>query len=160
MKLFGALGIVSLIGAFGPAPAIGHDCGHHGSYSSDCQNRDHHGHYATPRSVPFRGSGALSGAAGQRTVEGKISEVIYLPGSAADNGMVEIRLQSADQIHLVRLAPTGFLKQGGLRLREGETVSIKGYSVAGMDGDIFVATDIRAGEKKLSLRDARGTPLW
>ena len=86
--------------------------------------------------------------------------MIYLPGSAPDNGMVEIRLQSAAQMHLVRLAPTGFLKQGGLRLREGETVTVKGFAVAGMEGDIFVAGEIRAGDKTLTLRDARGLPAW
>ena len=45
-------------------------------------------------------------------------------------------------------------------LREGETVTVKGFAVAGMEGDIFVAAEIRAGDKTLSLRDARGLPIW
>ena len=74
--------------------------------------------------------------------------------------MVEIRLQSAGQTNLVRLAPTDFLKQGGLRLREQETVTVKGFPVSGMEGELLVASEIRSGDKTLVLRDARGLPAW
>jgi hypothetical protein len=164
MKLLGVLGIISLFGALCPAPLAAHDCGHHGNCNGncygDCQDCDHHGHYAAPRASPFRGSGAAGAAVDLRALEGKIAEVIYLPGSTPETGMVEIRLQADGQMHLVRLAPAGFLKHGGLRLREGETAAVKGFAVAGMEGDLFVASEVRAGDKTLSLRDARGLPAW
>jgi hypothetical protein len=93
-------------------------------------------------------------------VEGKIVEVIYLPGATVDKGMVEIRLQSSDQTKLIRLAPSGFLKQGGLSLREGDAVSVIGYAVAGMEGDLIVATEIHSGDRVLPLRDTRGRSAW
>jgi hypothetical protein len=74
--------------------------------------------------------------------------------------MVEIRLQAAGQARVVRLAPSGFLKQGGLLLREGDTVKVKGYHVDSMEGDLLVATEIYKGDKSLSLRDSRGRPAW
>ena len=95
-----------------------------------------------------------------RTAEGKITEVVYLPGATPDSSMVEVRLQSAGQSQLVRLAPVGFLKQSGLLLREGDTVTVKGFPVAGMEGDLLVATELHKGEKTLSLRDTRGRPAW
>ena len=95
-----------------------------------------------------------------RTAEGKITEVVYLPGATPDGGMVEVRLQSAGQSQLIRLAPVGFLKQSGLLLREGDTVIVKGFPVAGMEGDLLIATELRKGEKTLSLRDPRGRPAW
>jgi hypothetical protein len=95
-----------------------------------------------------------------RTAEGKITEVVYLPGATPDGGMVEVRLQSAGQSQLIRLAPVGFLKQSGLLLREGDTVIVKGFRVAGMEGDLLIATELRKGEKTLSLRDPRGRPAW
>jgi hypothetical protein len=95
-----------------------------------------------------------------RTAEGKITEVVYLPGATPDGGMVEVRLQSAGQNQLIRLAPVGFLKQSGLLLREGDTVIVKGFPVAGMEGDLLVATEVHKGEKALSLRDPRGRPAW
>ena len=95
-----------------------------------------------------------------RTAEGKITEVVYLPGATPDGGMVEVRLQSAGQNQLIRLAPVGFLKQSGLLLREGDTVIVKGFPVAGMEGDLLVATELHKGEKTLSLRDTRGRQAW
>ncbi len=95
-----------------------------------------------------------------RTAEGKITEVVYLPGATTDSGMVEVRLQSAGQNQLIRLAPVGFLKQSGLLLREGDTVAVKGFPVAGMEGDLLIATELHKGEKTLSLRDTRGRPAW
>jgi hypothetical protein len=95
-----------------------------------------------------------------QTAEGRITEVVYLPGAAPDSGMVEVRLQSAGQSQLIRLAPVGFLKRGGLLLREGDTLNITGFTVAGMEGDILVATELRQGNKTLSLRDTRGRPAW
>jgi len=95
-----------------------------------------------------------------RAAEGKITEVVYLPGATPDSSMVEVRLQSAGQSQLVRLAPVGFLKQSGLLLTEGDTVTVKGYPVAGMEGDLLVATELHKGGKALSLRDPRGRPTW
>ena len=94
------------------------------------------------------------------TIEGKVTEVVYLPGATPDSGMVEVRLQSAGQTKLIRLAPSGFLKQRGLLLSEGDTVTVKGFPVAGMEGDLIVATEVHKGDKGLSLRDMRGRPAW
>jgi hypothetical protein len=74
--------------------------------------------------------------------------------------MVEVPLQTAGQFQLIRLAPVGYLKQSGLVLREGDTLTVKGFRVAGMEGDLLVATEIHKGEKTLSLRDSRGRPVW
>jgi hypothetical protein len=95
-----------------------------------------------------------------RAAEGKITEIVYLPGATPDSSMVEVRLQSTGQSQLVHLAPVGFLKQRGLLLREGDTVIVKGFPVAGMEGDLLVATELRKGENALSLCDPRGRPAW
>ena len=160
MKIIRICGFISFLALFGAAAAAGHDC-HHGNYNSgDCWDCDHHGYRGPQSGSQYRGSGSGAATANLRTIEGKITEVVYLPGSAADNGMVEVRLQSGTESTLVRLAPSGFLKQQGLVLREGETVILKGYPVSGMEGDIFVATEVHHGERTVSLRDARGLPAW
>jgi hypothetical protein len=94
------------------------------------------------------------------TTEGKIAEIDYLPGATPDSGMVEVHLQAAGQSQLIRLAPVGYLKQSGLVLREGDTLTVRGFRVAGMEVDLLVATEIHKGEKVLSLRDSRGRPAW
>jgi hypothetical protein len=74
--------------------------------------------------------------------------------------MVEARVLVGGRTTQVQLAPVGLLKQSQLVLREGDTVSVTGYEVSGMDGDLLVATEIRKGDKRVVLRDARGRPVW
>ena len=66
----------------------------------------------------------------------------------------------AGGLAVVRLAPSGLLKRGGMLLQEGDTVMVKGFPVAGMEGDLIVAAEIQGRDKQLTLRDARGRPVW
>ena len=160
MKSFGILGVILLFSGFGVAPAAGQGCCHRGHYYDDCGDCGHCWRQNSPASRQYGGPASSTSTANVQTVEGKIVEVVYLPGAAADSGMVELRLQSGGQTDLIRLAPAGFLKQGGLVLREGDTVSVKGFAVAGMEGDLIVASEVHKGDKSLSLRDMRGRPAW
>ena len=139
------------------SPAAAHDCwgGHHCGSDWNC---DHHGSRSALQS---QGSVSPSYAAtAPKVVDGKISEIIYLPGATADSAMVEARVVASGRTTLVRLAPVGLLKQNQLVLREGDTVSVTGFEVSGMDGDLVVATEIRNGDKRVVLRDSRGRPVW
>jgi len=139
------------------SPAAGHDCwgGHH---CGDGWNCDHHGNRSalqSPRSVS-----PSYAATAPKVVDGKILEIIYLPGASTDSAMVEARVLASGQATLVRLAPVGLLKQSQLMLREGDTVSVTGFDVSGMEGDLVVAIEIRKGDKRVVLRDPRGRPVW
>ena len=96
----------------------------------------------------------------QFSEEGKISEVNYVPGVNADAAMVEIRLLVGKQERLVRLAPVGFLNKNELSLKEGDTITIKGYQVATRDGELIVASQVQKAGKTLVLRNFRGRPVW
>ena len=157
MKWLGIIGVVTLPGFLAGLPAFAHDCDHHSHHSVECWDCGHPG-YAAPQAR--RNLTPSAETASLRTVEGKIAEVVYLYGATPDSGMVEIRVQAAGQAKLVRLAPLGFLKQGGMQLREGDTVVAKGFPVSGMEGDLIVATELRKGDLTLSLRDAQGRPAW
>lgn len=161
MKMRGVLAIILMTCWFGAVPAAAHDCCHHGQHcadGNDCNHDCDHGGAQEGRHccdwTP------TAGATDLRTAEGKITEIDYLPGATPDSGMVEVRLQSAGQNQLIRLAPVGFLKQSGLLLREGDTVMVKGFPIAGMEGDLLVATELHKGDKTLSLRDTRGRQAW
>jgi len=156
MTQVGIIGAIVIAGWLGAIPAAGHDCGHH-RYCDDCWDCGHHGCAGGPSA---RASAPSGQTARLQTVEGKVAQVDYLSGATADSGMVEIRVQAAGQVRLVRLAPAGFLRQSGLQIREGDAVVVKGYPVTGMEGDLIVATDVRKGDTAVSLRDGQGRPVW
>jgi hypothetical protein len=159
MKHLALLSAISLLFWFGIEPARARDCDHHGHYyHDDCWRYEHsytQGMCRQSPYVPAPGEGV-----DVRTMEGRIGEIIYLPGPTAESGMVEIRLLNGSQMTLVRLAPVGYLKQGGMVLREGETVSVKGFPVSPMEGSVVVATEIHQGDRTLNLRDRRGRSAW
>ncbi len=156
MTGFRLLGAAILAGLISATPAAACDCGHCARGYDGCWGRGSGG-----RNGPPAGRwGSNGGAAASQTLDGKVAEVIYLPGADAGSAMVEIRVQAAGQPKLVRLAPVGFLKQSGAILREGDTVRVTGFAVSGMEGDVIVATELRQGDKALALRDARGLPVW
>jgi len=146
------LGFISLCW-FSITPATAQGCCHHDHHCDDCP---YHGHcYHHPASANWSNN-----TANLQTLEGTVAEVVYLPGATAGSGNVEVRLTSGGQTELVRLAPSAFLKQSGLVLREGDAITIKGFAVSGMEGDLIVATEVHKGDKNLALRDMRGQPVW
>lgn len=115
-----------------------------------------------------RRGAAANGAGGQasaapaaaETRQGKVSEVIYLPGPTRDTAMVEVRLMAGTGEVLARLAPTGFLHRNQMDIREGDTVSITGYWVAAGAGEMLIATRVARQEKAVQLRDGWGNSAW
>jgi len=154
MKLLGF--VTALAIAWFAAPALAHECCHHDRRCTECPDCGYHSY------TPSRSGGQTSAAepVNLRTIEGKVAEIVYLPGPTAESGMVEVRLQTTGETVLVRLAPSGFLKRSDLHLREGNSVAVKGFPVAGMDGDLIVATEVRQADKTVTLRDQQGRPLW
>jgi hypothetical protein len=160
MKVHSVLKIIAFICCLSVVPAVGHDCCHHGHHCGDCRDSDYDCCHGSQTGRNSGGWARSDEATDLQTVDGKITEIVYLPGATTDSGMVEVRLQSAGQSKLIRLAPLGFLKQSGLLLREGDNVTLKGFAVAGMEDDLIVATEIHKGDKSLPLRDTRGRPMW
>jgi len=105
------------------------------------------------------GPGATVSAAGQSR-EGKVVEVIYLPGATRDSGMVEVRMMAGNQQILARLAPSGFLHQNQMDIREGDTIGITGYWAADSGRDTMIATELAKQGKTLQLRDNWGRSAW
>jgi hypothetical protein len=99
-------------------------------------------------------------AANFETLEGKIAEVIYLPGVNPAAGLVEVLVAAGGEQTLARLAPAGFLQQHEILLKEGEDISLTGYRVRTAEGDVIVATELRTAGATLPLRNPRGRALW
>jgi hypothetical protein len=130
-----------------------HDCGHHGHHGcAGCVNCAVGGD-SVNRSLP-------GSAFEESTLEGTIAEVVFLPGTGPASAMVEVRIQSGGTLQWARLGPSGVLSRGGIRVREGEVITVKGFSVTSADGVLIVACQVRQGTHTLVLRDARGGKAW
>lgn len=156
MRFLKALGVISIFCGLGVLPIAAQDCGHHQHHYDDGWNCDRHWRSNSQGTAggPTRYDGNV------RTVQGRIDEIVYLPGTTPDTGMVELRLSNSGQTARIQLAPLEFLKHSGLILKEGDTVTVKGIPVSGFQGDLIVTTTLQKGDKALSLRDMRGRPLW
>jgi len=107
-----------------------------------------------------RAAQSASTPAVEQSREGKVVEVIYLPGAASDSGMVEARLMAGSQQILVRLAPSGFLHRNQMDIREGDTLTVTGYWVAAGGRETLVATQMAKGGQTVPLRDGWGRSAW
>jgi hypothetical protein len=141
-------------------PAYGHGCGHHSGCGS-LSWRDHGCYGCGSWSGGSRWSNPQTiSPASAETHDGKIAEVIYLPGANPDTAMVELRLLSGSATIPVRLGPAGFLKQNQLNLKEGDAITVTGYRISTGDGDLLVATKINKQGKTVRLRDRWGRSGW
>jgi len=152
---------------YGPS-AYGHNCGHHGGCASS-YSRDHGCLDCGAWTSDSRRSNSQSTANGARarsrpakvqTIEGKIAEVIYLPGATPETALVELRLADETDAILVRLGPAGFLRQNALHLREGDTIAVTGYRVSAGSDDLLVATEVTKQGKTVRMRDEWGRSAW
>lgn len=90
-----------------------------------------------------------------RSISGTIAELDYLPSE-----IVEARLQTPDGPRRVRLATATFLRNRDFILNEGDAIDVTAYRIAARNPDLFVATEIWRGDKRLTLRDRQGSRRW
>lgn len=156
MRFSKGVGVTAILCGLGCLPIAAQDCGHHQHHYDDGWNCDRH--WRSNSQGTAGGSTRYDGNV--QTVQGRIDEIVYLPGTTPDIGMVELQLTDSGQTTRIQLAPVGFLKRSGLILKEGDTVTVKGLPVSGFQGDLIVTTTLQKGDKSLALRDMRGRPLW
>ncbi len=60
----------------------------------------------------------------------------------------------------IALGPSQFLEDQKLELKKGETVDVVGAKTTTGRGEMFVARQITAGGKTVTLRDEKGMPAW
>ena len=156
MKRICAYVVLLAAGLISVFPATAHQCSHHRSdactgCSADCYSGCNH-----------YGVAARQGAirAAEDTREGKVSEVIYLPGRTRDAAMVQIKLAAGTDQILIRLGPVGFLSNNDVNVREGDSIRVDGYWVTTAEGDLLVAMQLTRNGKTVRLRSDFGRSAW
>jgi hypothetical protein len=82
------------------------------------------------------------------------------PGRELTEGL-SVRLRAdGDQPIVVQLAPGWYLEENGIAYRPSERLSVRGKRSGPVGNQVLIATEVRSGERWITLRDEQGRPLW
>jgi hypothetical protein len=60
----------------------------------------------------------------------------------------------------VHLGPASFVSAKNVNLEKGDALTVVGSKITMQGEEIVIAREIRKGDQVLTLRDAKGLPLW
>jgi len=147
MKEYGMIGMVLALVAIAGIAVAGpgrQDCGER------CGNCSQAGQVAGP--------GAWYDAAKTETVAGSVVSVDQVSPRGQGIGLT---LKTGDGTMKVHLGPQWYFKcQGGLPIKSGDVVEVKGVKTVRMGQDVFIAGEVKKGGDVLKLRNEQGVPLW
>jgi len=147
---------LALIAALAVMPLPAHDCcGHHGYHDDGCGHGAYdHGWRDCEQPGQNCWRQPASGTA-MEALQGTVAEINPL----SESSVVEIWLKTGKDTILVRLAPEPFLKQSGVSLKPGDSLSVRGYRTS-RGSELFVASQLESAGKSLVLRGEHGRPAW
>jgi DNA/RNA endonuclease YhcR with UshA esterase domain len=93
------------------------------------------------------------------TIKGTVEEVKEVPNPKGQAG-IHLMVKSGTEIVEVRLCPNSFLKEFEVVFNKGDELTITGSKVKAEDKEVILARVIESGNNKITLRDAKGVPVW
>jgi hypothetical protein len=93
------------------------------------------------------------------TVQGKVAAIDSVNGRRGWNG-IHLTVESEGVKYDVHLGPAAYVERNGFTFAAGDQVEIVGSEVVYNGTKALIAREIEKGEKKLTLRDKQGFPLW
>jgi len=149
MKKFLGAGLVLalVVGAglavAGPGPG-GKDCGERcGKCSQDGRGAGPGSRYDTTKAEIVKG------------------EVVAVEQVSRRGQGIGLTLKTGSGTVTVHLGPQWYFeRQGGLLIKAGDAVEVKGVKAVRMGQDVFIAGEVKKGGDVLKLRDEQGVPLW
>jgi hypothetical protein len=73
---------------------------------------------------------------------------------------VWLGLQTDKHMILVILGPTWFNNVRNFKVEPKDRLEVKGSMIHGMEEPLFIATEVKKGDRVLKLRDEFGYPVW
>ena len=95
----------------------------------------------------------------EATVTGTVQEVKQVSGSTGWSG-THLILDSHAGVFDVHLGPSAFLAEKGFSFAKGDQIEVTGSKVKYEAADALIAREVKKGDKVLTLRDAKGYPVW
>ncbi len=97
------------------------------------------------------------------TVSGEVQRLKVIPPKSTMPGAIRTVVLKTEQGELtVYLVPDWYLQDHQISLKEGERLEVTGSKVHLTRGKplSMIARELKVGDKSLTLRDVRGTPIW
>jgi hypothetical protein len=91
----------------------------------------------------------------------KVTEIVPMPGMSP--GIVlHVKEAADDEVIVVQVCPTWYMKSGGIGLKRGDRVKVRGVWAEINGKDVFMASKIKKGNYfVLKVRLSKdGTPFW
>jgi hypothetical protein len=113
--------------------------------------------YAQPAG---RQGGGNYNPATETTLAGTIDEVKQLPSPGRGGGGLHLVLSAPSGAIEVHVGPASFVSSKNVTFAKGDAVTVVGSKVTVEGQEVLIAREIRKGDQVLTLRDAKGFPLW
>jgi len=147
MKRYGVIGLVLALAAVAGIAAAGPGRQNCGERCGNCDKQGNAGGY-----------GRQYDAAKAETVAGDVVSVENVSGRGQGIGLT---LKTVSGTMTVHLGPQWYFeREGGLKIKAGDTVEIKGVKSFRRGDEVFIAAEVKKGGDVLKLRDEQGVPVW
>jgi DNA/RNA endonuclease YhcR with UshA esterase domain len=121
--------------------------------------------FAQTRGPQGAGRGAPQGGrnydpASEVTMAGTIDDVRNVTAPANGLGGLHLTVRGDAGVLDVHLGPASFVKAKHFEFAKGDAITVTGSKVKIGGQDVVIAREVTKGGQVLTLRDAKGFPLW
>jgi len=107
----------------------------------------------------MRGGGNYNPAT-ETTLTGTVDSVNNMPSSGRGGGGLHLILALPTGPIEVQVGPASFVSSKSVTFTKGDALTVVGSKVTMAGQEVVIAREIQKGDQVLTLRDAKGFPLW
>ena len=107
-----------------------------------------------------RGGGGNYNPATEVTVTGTVESVENMPSPGRGGGGLHLKLTAPSGPIEVHVGPSSYVASKNVTFAKGDTLKVVGSKVTMAGEEVVIAREITKGDQVLTLRDAKGFPLW
>jgi hypothetical protein len=107
-----------------------------------------------------RGGGGNYNPSTEVTVTGTVESVENMPSPGRGGGGLHLKLTAPSGPVEIHVGPSSFVASKNVTFAKGDTLRVVGSQVTMAGEEVVIAREITKGDQVLTLRDAKGFPLW
>lgn len=96
----------------------------------------------------------------ETTLTGTIDSLKTMPSQGRGGGGLHLVLTASSGPIEVHVGPASFVSSKNVTFAKGDALTVVGSKVTMAGQDVVIAREIKKGDQVLTLRDAKGLPLW